>query len=137
MKEYFWTGINELGILCEYIFWQPSYDPDAHVLPEHLTNFRPPSATSPTTNSNISDSNSAIPPLSWPFSNMSKYLLMNWYHIRSHQKSEAEITQLAKDIICDPAFQPTELSDFNAYHENKCWINLANPGLAPFSTDGW
>lgn len=138
VKEYFRTGINELGILREYVFRRPSYDPDAHVLPEHLTNFGPPSAASPTANSNIPDSDSATPLPPWPFSNMSKYLLMNWYHTGSHQKSEAEITRLANDVICNPAFRPTELSGFNAHRENKALDeNLANPGLAPFSTDGW
>ena len=74
-------------------------------------------ANYPLYNGPADDANEVIdhPPPPWPFEKMSKYLLMNWFHTGSTQKSEAEITWLAREVILAPGFQPKDLSGFNVH----------------------
>jgi hypothetical protein len=135
VREYFRTGLNQFSILHEYVKQRPSYDPDAQVQPEDLANI-------PLYAGSADDLNKVIdhPPPPWPFENMSKYLLMNWFHTGSTQKSEAEVTRLAKEVISAPDFQSKDLSGFNAHQENKRLDKATTPGKptgTPFSTDDW
>ena len=71
---------------------------------------------------------------------MSKYLLMNWFHTGSTRKCEAEVTQLATEVILAPNFQSKDLLGFNAHRENKQLDNAtttAGEPQTPFSTDDW
>jgi hypothetical protein len=131
VRDSFRTGLSQFGILREYLH-RPSYDPDAFLKPADLANF----CTEPSATLNGNEE----PPPPWPFDNMSKYLLMNWYHSGSSQKSEQEVTRLAKDVICAPGFNPADLVDFNTHRENKQLDNSrasASAGGAPFSSDDW
>lgn len=134
VREYFRTGLNRFSILREYVKQRPSYDPDAHVRAEDLANF-------PLYAGSADDTNKAINhPPPWPFENMSKYLLMNWFHTGSAQKSEAEITRLAKEVISAPDFRTNDLLGFNAHHENKRLDNATmttGDASTPFSKDDW
>jgi hypothetical protein len=135
VREYFRTTLNQFSILREYVKRRPSYDPDAHVRAEDLANF-------PLDARFADDADQVIdhPPPPWPFENMTKYLLMNWFHTGSSQKSEAEITRLAKEVILAPNFQSKDLLGFNAHQENKRLDNSAaakGNSSTPFSTDGW
>jgi hypothetical protein len=67
------------------------------VKPKDLANF----PTEPSSSPELPDQRFAPP---WPFKNMLKYLLMNWYHSGSTQKMAQEITKLATDIIGAPDF---------------------------------
>jgi len=63
---------------------------------------------------------------------------MNWHHTGSHQKSEAEVTRLVKEVICAPGFKPGDLSGFSTHLENKKLDNaFTKPTPTPFSTDDW
>jgi Plavaka transposase len=132
VREYFRTGLDQFRILHEYIHRRPSYDPDAHMPPEDLANFPMDSPADLT----MEITGNHPPP--WPFSNMSKYLLMNWYHTGSLQKSEAEVTRLAKEVICNPDFRPEDLSGFSVHQENKSLDSaITAPANAPFLDDSW
>ena len=135
VREYFRTGLNQFNILREYVKQRPSYDPDAQVRAEDLANF-------PAYAGSTDGANEAMdpPPPPWPFENMSKYLLMNWFHTGSTQKSEAEVTRLATEVILAPNFQSKDLLGFNAHRENKRLDNAtatAGEPQTPFSTDDW
>jgi hypothetical protein len=69
---------------------------------------------------------------------MSKYLLMNWCHSGSTQKSEKEVNRLAQDVICNPAFKLEDLVGFNVRKENQ-QLDKARvaTGRTPFSDDDW
>lgn len=135
VREYFRTQLNSFGILREYVHRRPSYDPDAHVAPEDLANFR--TAACHAQMGEI-QAQTANPPPPWPFDNMSVFLLMNWYHTGSYQKSEAEVTRLAKEVISAPDFRPQDLARFSAHQENNKLDNaVAAATTTPFSTDDW
>jgi hypothetical protein len=113
VRDSFRTAVNQFGILREYPH-RPSYDPDAFVTPEDLANF----PVEPSMPSTSSDSGCRFTP-PWPFENMSKYLLMNWYHTGSSQKTEQELSRLVKDVIGAPEFKAEDLTGFSARRENK------------------
>jgi len=132
IKEYFRTGLNAFGVVREYVYRRPSYDPDAHLPSDAHADFQ----TDLLLPNNLEDANHPPPP--WPFTNMSKYLFMNWYHSGSHQKSEAEATRLVKEVICAPGFQPEHLRGFNVHQENQRMDDaMAKAAPAPSSTDDW
>lgn len=120
------------GIFREYLH-RPSYDPDAHIQSGDLAYFRPPS-----TPVHIPWDASLDHPPPWPFENMSKYLLMNWFYTGSTQKSESEITRLAKEVIGHTEFKPEDLAGFSAHRENKHLDDSRDSGYTtPFSDDDW
>ena len=104
--------------------------------PEDLANFN-------TGDNMLSESNPlpgvSHPPPPWPFANMSKFLLMNWVNTGSTQKTEAEITRLAQEVICSPDFKVDDLKSFDAHRENKKMDDAitAAESSTPFSHDGW
>ncbi|KAF9465231.1 hypothetical protein BDZ94DRAFT_1348997, partial [Collybia nuda] len=122
---------NQFNILREYNH-QPSYDPDAHIKPEDLSNI----PISQPTNDLPEIPQSYKPP--WPFQNMSEYLLMNWFHSGGNQKSEAEINRLITEVIANVDFRPSDLADFTI-HQGNTSLDKANLGYRniPFSTDDW
>jgi hypothetical protein len=74
----------------------------------------------------------------WPFKNMSKYLLMNWFHTGSNHKSEGEITRLAKEVIRNVEFKPEDLAGFCTHWENKQLDDSVTCGSETlFSDDNW
>jgi hypothetical protein len=134
VRDSFRTGVNQFGILREYLH-RPSYDPDAFIEPKDLANF----ATDPTPSFQLAG-RSPPPSPPWPFENMSKYLLMTWYNSGSSQKTEKELTRLAKEVIGAPEFNPEDLANFDAHRENQRLNNVlsAEGGIhSPFSHDGW
>jgi hypothetical protein len=132
VRDFFWSDVNQFGILREYLH-RPSYDPDAHVQPKDLANYSlgPPDETF------LTSTNPQPPP--WPFSNMSKYRLMSWFHTGGTQKSEGEITRLAEEVISAPDFVPGDLAGFSTNCENRL---LDKPQLiikdgVPYLDDDW
>jgi hypothetical protein len=131
------TAANKFGLLRAY-HHRPSYDPDEHVLPEELANFKTPDDPfSPSESNTPPDSRHPPPP--WPFENMSKFLLMHWANSGSTQKTEAEITRLGREVLSSPEFKVEELGSFDAHRENKRMDDMiaAVESDAPFSRDGW
>lgn len=134
VRDFFRSPPNVFGIIREYLH-RPSYDPDAHIRLEDLANFPTSMNSAPSLSANhVSTSTMHLPP--WPFENMSKYLLMNWFYTGSTQKSEGEVTRLVKEVIGNPEFKPEDLAGFTVHRENKQLDNLAHHGL-PFSDDDW
>jgi hypothetical protein len=132
VRDSFRTGVNQFGVLREYLH-RPSYDPDIFLKPEDLANF----TTEPPSIPVERPARTFDPP--WPFENMSKYLLMTWHNTGSSQKTERELTRLAKEVLGVPDFKPEDLGSFDAHRENKRLDNAftAEEISAPFSDDGW
>lgn len=135
VRDFFQSPPNAFGIFREYLH-RPSYDPDSTIQLEDLANF--PLAAPDLTQSSTSNDGPTNHPPPWPFENMSKYLLMNWFHTGSSQKSEGEVTRLAKEVISHAEFKPEDLAGFSAHQENKRLDESQNVGsTVPFSSDDW
>jgi hypothetical protein len=130
------TMANKFGLLREY-HHRPSYDPDEHVLPEDLANFK--TSDDPISPEPNTSPDGSHPPPPWPFANMSKFLLMNWANSGSIQKTEPEITRLAREVLSSPEFTLEGLGTFDAHRENKRMDNAiaAVESNTPSSCDGW
>lgn len=132
VRDFFRSATNRFHILREY-HHRPSYDPDAYIKPEELSNFRVQARAEA---SQEDPASSSHPPPPWPFQNMSQYLLMSWFHSGGTQKSEGEVNRLIKEVIATPDFQPADLTNFTVHQGNKTFDN-AYPGGTPFSSDDW
>jgi len=108
------TCSNRFGILREYPH-RPSYDPDAFISEDDLSNYPPPPAALNATEQ-LGES-SRVPP--WPFQNMSIYLLMEWMVTGSNRKSVGEVDRLANKVLGSPHFNLADLAGFSARQENK------------------
>lgn len=134
VRDFFRSATNMFHILREY-HHRPSYDPDSHIQPEDLANFPVDSATS----EGSALVNEHRPP-PWPFDSMSKYLLMNWFHSGSNQKSEGEVNRLVKEVINAPEFDPAELIGFNIRQGNRTLDEVHTKNhqeRTPFSSGEW
>lgn len=132
VHDSFRSTLNEFRVLREYQH-QPSYDPDTHLKPEELANYPTP----PSIDLTIDRAHNSPPP-PWPFENMSKYLLMNWFYSGGGQKSEGEVDRLAQDVISSPDFKPGDLTGFSIRQENKRLdANIPEGSSTPFSGDDW
>lgn len=139
VRERFRSVVNQFYVLREYHDRRPSYDPDVQVKPEDLANFRTtealPDAEYPL------PPNAQHPPPPWPFENMTKYLLMNWFHTGGNQKSEGEVDRLVKEVLTSSDFRPADLADFSVHRANKSLdearLETPNQKDMPFSSDGW
>lgn len=105
------TAINVFGIWRDYPH-RPSYDPDALVNSEDLSN----GGSQPVTN--VPSPTSTLPP-PWPFENMTIWRLMNWFHSGSNLKTEAEVNRLAEEIRDAGGFPDSDLNGFNVHRENQ------------------
>jgi hypothetical protein len=126
------TVPNRFGLLREYPH-RPSYDPDAFMSPEDLSNYPTSEQTNKSPSSDNDDSHAAP----WPFKNMSVYLIMEWMITGSNQKSVGEVDRLA-DMLRGGVFRPEELVGFRARQENKRMDTSEGNGPDnPYSADGW
>ncbi|KAH7927896.1 hypothetical protein BV22DRAFT_1006163 [Leucogyrophana mollusca] len=78
-----------------------------------------------------------LPP--WPWKNMTIWRLMSWKMTGSSQKSEAELTRLAEQVLLADDFDVKELRNFNAHTEMKRF-DASEEALDPndvFRKDGW
>ncbi|KAF8231554.1 hypothetical protein L208DRAFT_1469280 [Tricholoma matsutake] len=125
--------VNGFGVLREY-HHRPSYDPDRHITPDDLANFR-----TGDTSLYPKPHDLLHPPAPWPFENMSKYLLMNWANSGSTQKTKAEIMHLEQEVLASPDFKIEELGSFNAHRENQLMDKAfaSSSDTNPFSSGGW
>jgi hypothetical protein len=130
VRDILHTGLNCFGIMREYPH-RPSYDPDAFVKLEDLTNY---SKEAPKPSEPLAE---VLPP-PWPFKNMSTYLLMDWMNTGSNQKSAGEVDKLAKEVLSHKDFNPHHLADFSVRRENKV-LDSSEPDISatPSSSDAW
>ena len=110
------TSFNCFGIARSY-HHRPSYDPDAFLTIDQLSDNRDDEAPLP-----IPSTPHALPSPPWPWKNMSIWKLMNWMLTGSRQKSEAEVTRLANILQADD-FNPHDLQGFNAHTQMKLFDN--------------
>lgn len=132
VNDFFRSAVNGFHVLREY-FHRPSYDPDFQTRLEDLANFQHKSLIDP-------PPPTSSPPPPWPFENMSKYLLMNWFHSGGDLKSEGEVNRLVKEVITASDFRPEDLGDFSVHKANialdKARVENAHQDT-PFSFEGW
>jgi Plavaka transposase len=103
------TASNVFGMWKKYLY-QPSYDPDASLMPEDL--YRPHNINSiPSTppGNAVEDAG---------YSNKTTELLMNWQNTGSSQKSDVEMNRLVHEVVLNPEFDLDDLKKFNAQREN-------------------
>ena len=110
------TLFNHFGIARNYRH-RPSYDPDAFLSIDQLSDNRDDEAPLP-----VPSTPHALPSPPWPWKNMSIWKLMSWMLTGSRQKSEAEITQLANILQADD-FNPQDLQGFNVHTQMKLFDN--------------
>jgi len=125
-------SFNHFGIARLYRH-RPSYDPDAFMSIEQLSNSHDDEA------STSMPSTSYTPPLPpWPWKNMSIWRIMTWMMTGSRQKSEAEVTRLA-NMLQEDDFDPRDLQGFNAHTEMKHFDSSesALDESNPLRQDGW
>ena len=108
----FRTSVNQFGIGREYRH-RPTYDPDAFVSADQLSNFRPDSNPEP---SDTEASSSPKPP-PWPWQNMSIWRLMTWMMTGGNQLSQAKVTGLVKEVLSAEDFSIQDLNGFSAHTE--------------------
>jgi hypothetical protein len=133
VRDFFRSAMNRFHVLREY-HHRPSYDPDTHIKPEDLANFR---LKEPPHSDNSFTSKAVTPPPPWPFDKMSKYLIMNWFHSGGHQKSEGEVNRLIKEVLTTSGFSPADLADFTIRQGNKTLDKAYAGNETPFSKDDW
>jgi len=137
VRDHYRTGINQFGLLREYLH-RPSYDPDFAVPLEDLSNFSPSRQTADIQDDAQKGSDDTLHTAPWPFKNMTIYRLMEWLNTGSSQKSMGEVDRLVRDVIRAEDFRVEELQDFSAQRENKRFDdsqpNASKPG---FGGDGW
>lgn len=105
------TAVNIFGVWRNYLY-RPSYDPDALVNLEDLSN----SGSLPTINE-LPPTSTPLPP--WPFANMTIWRLMNWFNSGSNLKTEGEVNRLVKEIHDAGGFLDSDLHGFDVRRENK------------------
>ncbi|KAH7903969.1 hypothetical protein BJ138DRAFT_1187652, partial [Hygrophoropsis aurantiaca] len=132
----FQTQLNKFGVGRQYRH-RPSYDPDAFVSPDQLSNTRSDSDSRDKNNEppNVPDEH----PPPWPWKNMTIWRLMSWKMTGTNRKSDDEVTRLVKEVINPDGFNTADLSNFNAHTEMK-HFDAAEETLEPndiFRKDGW
>jgi hypothetical protein len=75
----------------------------------------------------------AAPP--YPFPNRTIYRLMTWMTSGSHQKSQAEVTRLVKDVIQAEDFNPKDLDGFSVRKCLRALDNSPGKGTVTFPDD--
>ncbi|KIM61037.1 hypothetical protein SCLCIDRAFT_26188 [Scleroderma citrinum Foug A] len=130
----FRTSFNRFGI-ARYYCHRPSYDPDAFLTLNQLSN-----ATNehPTVglSGDIPDIPSIPPAPPWPWKNMGIWRLMTWMLMGSGQKSEAEVTRLVHEVIQAEDFDRTHFHGFNAHTEMNRF-DKSEDATSVDLQDGW
>lgn len=109
LRDSLQTVFNVVG-LCRLYPRRPSFEPDRFI-PSSLLAQSCPVANVP--NIQRSDPFPGISEPPYPFPNMTVYRLMTWMNTGSHQKSEAEVARLVKDVIQTEDFDCGDLDGFS------------------------
>ncbi|KAG2029438.1 hypothetical protein BDR03DRAFT_987752 [Suillus americanus] len=110
LRDTLQTAFNAIGLSRQYPQC-PSFEPDKIVPSSLLANSAPTTTNTCDAQGPESPVAVAIPPQ--PFPNMTIYRLMTWMNSGSHQKSQAEVRRLVKDVIQAKDFNPKDLDGFS------------------------
>jgi Plavaka transposase len=132
LRDTLQTVFNTIGLSRQYPR-RPSYEPDKFV-PSTLL-----ASSSPTT-PNVRDAQGSKPVAGvseppHPFPNMTIYRLMTWMNSGNHQKSQAEVTRLVKDVIQAEDFNPEDLNGFSVRRSLRALDNDKGEETAIFPDD--
>jgi hypothetical protein len=105
LRDTLQTPFNSFGI-CRLYPRRPSFEPDRFISSSLLAKSSPTVVQGP-------DSQVQVLPPTYPFSNMSVYRLLTWMNSGSHQKSEAEVQHLVKEVIQADDFDVNDLEGFS------------------------
>ncbi|KAJ7762206.1 hypothetical protein B0H16DRAFT_1884179 [Mycena metata] len=111
VRDTFQTLKNRFGLWRSYLH-RPTYDPDALINLDDLSNQFPASAPVPT--ALIPE-----PPVLPGAANKTTSLLMSWVNNGNAKKSSGEINSLVNDVPRHPDFDVDELKGFDAGRANK------------------
>ncbi|KAG2744714.1 hypothetical protein P692DRAFT_201721436 [Suillus brevipes Sb2] len=132
LRDTLQTAFNALGLSRLYPR-RPSFEPDKFVPSLLLAH------TSPTTtyaqDTQESDPFAGVSEPPHPFPNMTIYRLMAWMNSGSHQKSQAEVTRLVRNVIQAEDFNPKELDGFSARRCLRALDNNGSQGTVTFPDD--
>lgn len=134
------TCFNTFGIARQYRH-RPSYDPDAIVSADELSNIRP--AESHISDTGIQDGEALLgspsrrePP--WPWKNMSIWRLMSWMVTGSDRKSVMEVERLVNDVMKADDFTLDDFEHFNPNTQMKHFDTSEDDDtMGILQRDGW
>jgi hypothetical protein len=118
--------------LCQQYPRRPLFEPDKFI-PSSLLAQSCPMASAH--NIERSDSFPGVSEPPHPFPNMTIYCLLSWMNSGSHQKSEAEVTCLMKDVIQAQDFNPRDLDGFSVRKSLHALDNNVGKGGVTFPDD--
>ncbi|KAG1767493.1 hypothetical protein EV702DRAFT_1203702 [Suillus placidus] len=105
LRDTLQTAFNSFGI-CRLYPRRPSFEPNKFIPSSLLARSCPIVVQGTGSEANI------LPP-PYPFPNMTVYRLMSWMNLGSHQKSEAEVQRLVKDVLQADDFDTKHLEGFS------------------------
>jgi hypothetical protein len=129
LRDSLQTAFTAVG-LCRKYPRRPSFEPDKFIPPSLLAISCPM-----TTDTLVHDPANGVSAPPFPFSNMTIYHLMTWMNSGSHQKSEAEVMRLVKDVIQAEDFNLKELDGFSVRKTLRALDNHDGKGTVTFPDD--
>jgi hypothetical protein len=131
LRDSLQTAFTAVG-LCRKYPRRPSYEPDRFIPSSLLATSCPTTNAHDTLVHNPTHEVSAPP---HPFFNMTTYRLMTWMNTGSHQKSEAEVMRLVKDVIQAKDFNLKDLDGFSVRKSLRVLDNHDGKGAVTFPDD--
>jgi hypothetical protein len=125
-------AFNVIG-LCRQYPCCPSFEPDKFVSSTLLAKSCPTSGHAHDTQT--PDSSHEVSETPFPFPNMTIYQLITWMNSGSHQKSEAEVMHLVKDVIHAEDFNLRDLDGFSVRRSLRALDNHREQGTVTFPDD--
>jgi len=131
LRDSLQTAFNMIGLCRQYPRW-PSFKPDKFIPSSLLAQSYPMASAH---NIERSDSFPRVSEPPHPFPNMTIYCLLSWMNSGSHQKSEAEVMHLVKDVIQVQDFNPRDLDGFSVRKSLHALDNNVGKGNVTFLDD--
>ncbi|KAG2739001.1 hypothetical protein P692DRAFT_20704705, partial [Suillus brevipes Sb2] len=132
LRDSLQTAFSAIG-LCRRYPRRPSFEPDKFIPSSLLATSCP--MTTGAHDTLVHDPANGISAPPFPFPNMSIYRLMTWMNSGSHQKSEAEVTRLVKDVIQAEDFDPKDLDGFSVRKNLRVLDNHGGKDAVTFPDD--
>ncbi|KAG1896064.1 uncharacterized protein F5891DRAFT_1193506 [Suillus fuscotomentosus] len=112
---------------------RPSFEPDKFIPSSLLATTCPMIANVHNTQELDPSHGVSGPP--YPFANMTIYRLIMWMNSGSHQKSEAEVLPLVKDVVQAEDFNPKDLDGFSVRRSLRTLDDNGGKGTVTFPDD--
>ncbi|KAG2744181.1 hypothetical protein P692DRAFT_201722197, partial [Suillus brevipes Sb2] len=132
LRDSLQTAFTAIG-LCRNYPRRPSFEPDKFISSSLLASTCPTIADVLDTQRHDPFHGASGPP--FPFPNMTIYRLMTWMNSGSHQKSEAEVSRLVKDVIQAEDFNLKDLDGFSVRKNLRALDNNGGKGTVTFPDD--